>query len=281
VSCKLQAASSKQASSSHSHSRQQAAAGPAARSEKPGAAVLATVRPLGPGARGAELGPAGCGPGGPTWPLGRLVRWPVAPTGTGDGSSAPPPYRGLPAGRGLRPRVFSAHRPGPQLQVHAPARAVTARPLAKRFQTGPAFLHMPIFTIWPDLVPIQTDAPAQIRAADRPSGTPAVLPSRYVASVDHTGLLRRSARFSLRGRDHTARAHAATAVPVTAPVSACAASCLRCLPHLRCLRTAALLNGNILTRPTPRASREEKTASPIPAGSYVAVCMPAARKEAN
>jgi hypothetical protein len=43
------------------------------------------------------------------------------------------------------------------------------------------------------LVPIQTGAPAQIRAADRPSGTPAVLPSRYVASVDHTGLLRRSA----------------------------------------------------------------------------------------
>jgi hypothetical protein len=37
----------------------------------------------------------------------------------------------------------------------------------------------------------------QIRAADRPSGTPAVLPSRYVASVDHTGLLRRSARCSV------------------------------------------------------------------------------------
>jgi hypothetical protein len=30
-------------------------------------------------------------------------------TGTGAGSSAPPPYRQL--------RVFSAHRPGPQLQV--------------------------------------------------------------------------------------------------------------------------------------------------------------------
>jgi hypothetical protein len=38
---------------------------------------------------------------------------------------------------------------------------------------------------------------AQIRAADRSSGTPAVLPSRYVASVDHTGLLRRSARCSV------------------------------------------------------------------------------------
>jgi hypothetical protein len=39
-----------------------------------------------------ELSWAGCGPGGPTWPLGRWVRWPVTPTGTGAGSSAPPPY---------------------------------------------------------------------------------------------------------------------------------------------------------------------------------------------
>jgi hypothetical protein len=45
--------------------------------------------------------------------------------------------------------------------------------------------------------PIQTGAPSQIRAADRPSGTPAVLPSRYVASVDHMGLLRRPARCSV------------------------------------------------------------------------------------
>jgi hypothetical protein len=53
------------------------------------------------------------------------------------------------AGRGLRPRVFSAHGPGPQLQlqVHAPACAVTAHPLAKRLQTGPAaFLLQAIFT---------------------------------------------------------------------------------------------------------------------------------------
>jgi hypothetical protein len=116
------------------------------------------------------LGWAGCGPGGPTWPLGRWARWPVTPTGTGAGSSAPPAGTG-----GLRPRVFSAHRPWPQLQVHAPARAVTARPLAKRFQTGHAFLLQAIFTIWPDLVPIQTGAPVQIRAAGRSSGTPAVL----------------------------------------------------------------------------------------------------------
>jgi hypothetical protein len=52
-------------------------------------------------------------------------------------------------------------------------------------------------TAWPDLVPIQTGAPAQIRAAGRSPGTPAVLPSRCVASVDQTGLLRRSTRCSV------------------------------------------------------------------------------------
>jgi hypothetical protein len=140
----------------------------------------------------------------PTWPLGRWVRWLVA------GGWWPRRYRGCllclssvvpvpaAAGRGMRPRVFSAHRPLPQLQVHAPTRVVTPHSLAKRLQTGKGFLHMPIFTIWPGLVPIQTGAPAQIRAADRSSGTPAVLPSTYVASVDHTTrLLRRSARCSV------------------------------------------------------------------------------------
>jgi hypothetical protein len=54
---------------------------------------VATVRSRG------ELGWDGCGPGaGPTWPLGRWVRWPVTPTGTGAGSSVPAPYRRLPAG---------------------------------------------------------------------------------------------------------------------------------------------------------------------------------------
>jgi hypothetical protein len=41
----------------------------------------------------AELGPSHGGPGSPTWSLGHLVWWPVAPTGTRAGSSAPPPYR--------------------------------------------------------------------------------------------------------------------------------------------------------------------------------------------
>jgi hypothetical protein len=60
---------------------------------------------------------------GPTWPLGRWVRWPVIPTGTGAGSS-PVPAAG---GQGLRPRVFLAHRSLPQHQVHAPASAVLGR----------------------------------------------------------------------------------------------------------------------------------------------------------
>jgi hypothetical protein len=106
-------------------------------------------------------------------------------------------------------------------------------------------------------VPIQTGAPAQIRAADCSSGTPAVLTSRYVVSVDHTGLLRRPARCSAVITQHARMQQRPSSA--TASVSACAASCF-------------------VTR--VRASREEKTASPIPAESHVAVCMSAARKEA-
>jgi hypothetical protein len=62
-----------------------------------------------PGPSG-ELGWAGCGPGGPIWPLGRWVRRPVTPTGTGAAwLLCRPSHRRLPAG-GLSPRVFSAHR---------------------------------------------------------------------------------------------------------------------------------------------------------------------------
>jgi hypothetical protein len=69
---------------------------PAARLEEPGGALLAPVRPLGPVRSwvglgvvwGVQLGPWAAGFGG---------RW-VTPTGTGAGSSAPPPYRRLPAG---------------------------------------------------------------------------------------------------------------------------------------------------------------------------------------
>jgi hypothetical protein len=65
-----------------------------------------------------------------------------------------------PAGRGLRPRVFSAHRPWPQLQVQDSV--MRRRPIVgiAYIQTGHAFLLQAIFTIWPDLVPIQTGAPA-------------------------------------------------------------------------------------------------------------------------
>jgi hypothetical protein len=86
-----------------------------------------TEHPMGPVS--GELGWAGCGPRAPTWPhapgpLGSV--WPVTPTGTGAGSSA----SSVPAagGQGLRPRVILAHRPAPQLQVHAPAWGVTPHP---------------------------------------------------------------------------------------------------------------------------------------------------------
>jgi hypothetical protein len=96
-----------------------------------------------------------------------------------------------------------------------------SRPLAKRFQPAqppPAHFHnlqpgqilCRIQTGAPVALQRHCGAPAQIRAADRSSGTPAVLPGRYVASVDHTGLLRRPARCSVITQ--TARAHAATAV---------------------------------------------------------------------
>jgi hypothetical protein len=73
-----------------------AARRPAARSEGPEAAILATVRPLGPVRSWVGLGVVR------GVQLGRWVRWPVTPTGTGAGSPAPPPYRRrLPAGGGL------------------------------------------------------------------------------------------------------------------------------------------------------------------------------------
>jgi hypothetical protein len=82
---------------------------PAARSEGPEAAILAAVRPLGPVRSWAGRW-AGCGPGGPTWPLGRWVRWPVTPTGTGAPSGLAP----LPLLRtgGCRPGAEAARVPG-------------------------------------------------------------------------------------------------------------------------------------------------------------------------
>jgi hypothetical protein len=52
--------------------------------------ILATIRPLGPGVSWDGMGMLR---GGPTWPLGRWVWWPVTPTGTGAGPSPSPPYR--------------------------------------------------------------------------------------------------------------------------------------------------------------------------------------------
>jgi hypothetical protein len=116
---------------------------PAARSEGPEAAILATVRPLGPGrswaglgvVRGSNLapGPLGSVAGGPD----RHRGWLLCPSS-------------IPAAGGprLRPCVLGSRRPAPQLQVqvHAPVWGVTPHPLAKRRQTGTGFLHMPIFT---------------------------------------------------------------------------------------------------------------------------------------
>jgi hypothetical protein len=177
-------------------------------------------------------------------------------------------------GRWLRPRVFSAHMPAPQLQVHAPAWAVSAHgpspgraPLDRRPATGVSRLrqvgflhvlhaHFYFLQSGQTGAPAPAPAPAQTWAADRPSG------KRYtgcihVASVDHTALLRRSARCSLR--DHTARAHAATAV---------------LSDHIRFFMCRLVICG------LSAGHSRKKMASLIPAESHVAGCMPAARKEA-
>jgi hypothetical protein len=98
-----------------------------------------------------ELGWAGCGPwsgsGGSNLapgPLGSVAGdadrhrgWLLCP------SSVPVPAA---AGRGLRPRVFSAHGPGPQLQVQDSVMGRRPAFGIAYIQTGPAFLHMSIFT---------------------------------------------------------------------------------------------------------------------------------------
>jgi hypothetical protein len=93
------------------------------------------------------VGWAGCAPGGPTWPLGRLVRWSATPTGTGAGSSAPPPCRG-----GCRPMAEAARVLGWAWSA-APSTGLGngAAPHCRHcvIQTGPAFLLQAIFTIWP------------------------------------------------------------------------------------------------------------------------------------
>jgi hypothetical protein len=149
------------------------------------------------------------------------------------------------AGRGLRPRVaFPAHRPLPQLQVQAPAGMGAAlRPVLWQSVFRPA---QPPFTC-----PVSQSDQVLCRfrlalGLDRPSGTPAVciLPSRYVASVVLTGLLRRPPRCSVITQRARMQQRASSE---TASVSACAASCF----------VARV-----------QASREEKTPtppSPIPA----------------
>jgi hypothetical protein len=151
--------------------------------------------------------------GGPNWaPLGRWVRWPMTPTTIRAGSSVPPPYRRLAAGgrgRACWPRLIG-HRPvlvpQPQVQVLSTCPGIgcdSRRPLAKRKVSSDRH-NPPSRAHFHNLARSCTDPdwrstpqPAHIRAVDRSSGTPAVLPSRYVASVDHAGLLRRSPRCSV------------------------------------------------------------------------------------
>jgi hypothetical protein len=126
-------------------------------------------------------------PGGPTSPM--------APTGTGAGPSADPPYRPGGCRPGSRPRVFPAHRPLSQLQLSAGfgfgtwynvqwgggAHCWLLALRISRPQTGKGFLHMACPFPQPDQIScrfrpaLRRQAP--IRAADRSSGTPAVLPS--------------------------------------------------------------------------------------------------------
>jgi hypothetical protein len=86
------------------HEPRRPAARPEARGARGGGIGIGHRSPPG---SSEELGWAGCGPGGPTWPLGRLVRWLVTPTGTRAGSLAPLPLPLLRAG-GCRPGAEAA-----------------------------------------------------------------------------------------------------------------------------------------------------------------------------
>jgi hypothetical protein len=147
---------------------------------------------------GGELGWVGCGPRGPTWPLGLVAGdtdrhrgWFICP-------SVP-----AAAGRGLRPRVFSAHRLVPQLQVQDSL--MGRRPIVgiAYIQTGTGFLPIPFSQSCQVLCRFRL-------ARQRKSGPRIALPAYRlyypvdVTSVDHTGLLRRSAGCSVT----TQRAHA-------------------------------------------------------------------------
>jgi hypothetical protein len=74
----------------------------------------------------------------------------LAPVPLGSVAGDPDRHRGwllcpssvpVPAGRGLRPRVFSAHGPVPQLQVHAPAFASFGTAPQDRRKLGSCWLY--------------------------------------------------------------------------------------------------------------------------------------------
>jgi hypothetical protein len=163
--------------------------------------------------------------------------------------------------RGLRPRVFSDHRPLPQLQ--AQDSVMGRRPIAGvAYPDRQRLPSMSIFIIWTDLVPVQTFRLALRRKAGPRIALPAhrlyYLSGRYVTSVDHMGLLRRSARCSVI----TQRARMQQRPSQRPP------------PFLHVRPRALWLECG------PVEQREEKTPSPTPAESHVAVCMLAASREA-
>jgi hypothetical protein len=169
------------------------------------------------------------------------------------------------AGRGLRPRVVSSHRPWPQLQVHAlPGMCCNSHPLAKHLQSGHAFLlHSRPF-------PQSGQILCRFRLAlQRKSGPRIALPahrlyyppSRYMASVDHMphGAF---AVIALRG----------------APWSHSARACSNGRPSDR-LRF--FMCGLGICGSSAGQSRRKKRPPPSrQSESHVAVCMPVASKEA-
>jgi hypothetical protein len=183
---------------------------PVARSEIRGGPRGGDIGHRSPPGSSEELGWAwaGCGPGDQTWPLGRWVRWPETPTGTGAGSSVPPPYRT----GGSRPGAESARVLGSYAVAAAlstcPGTGCNSPSIGKAFSDRQRLLsHAHFHSLARSCADSDWRSSANQGRGSlfRHPGTTDVLPSRYVTSVDHTGLLRRPPRCSVI----TQRAHAA------------------------------------------------------------------------
>jgi hypothetical protein len=168
--------------------------------------------PLGPllGPARGELGWAGCAPGGPNWPLCRWVRWPVSPTGTEAGFSAPRSSVPVPAAaRGPEPGAEAARVTGSKAWSAAPSTCPGTGCNSPSFGKAPSDrTSLPSSSHFHSLTRCScadsdwrcssANRKSGIRAADRSPGTRLHYPvSIYIASVDHTGLLLRSPRCSV------------------------------------------------------------------------------------